>query len=83
MRGGHKEIALILIEAGTSVTHIAHEGSYSSAYCAAFADSEQVFERLLVGGASLTLQTFNGFTPLHSASWSGRMNSIRFLLKNM
>ena len=82
LEGEHKEIALTLIEAGASVTHVAHEDSFSSAHCAAFVDSEQIFERLLDGGARLTLQTSNGCTPLHFASQSGRMNSIRFLLKN-
>ena len=82
LEGEHKEIALILIEAGASVTHVAHENSVSSAYVAAFLDDEQVFKRLLDGGASLTLPTSSGCTPLHNASQFGRINSISFLLRN-
>ena len=78
----HEETALILIEAGASVTHIAPEESFSSAHGAAFIDSEQLFDKLLGGGASLTVRTSTGITPLHYASRVGKMNSIRFLLKN-
>ena len=80
--GEHKEIALTLIEAGASVTHVAAEDSLSSAHGAAFIDSEQLFEKLLDGGASLTLRTSDGSSPLHYAAQLGKMNSIRFLLKN-
>ena len=78
----HEEVALILIEAGASVTHVAPEESFSSAHGAAFIDSEQVFEKLLNGGASFIVQTSTGFAPLHHASRAGKLNSIRFLLKN-
>ena len=82
LEGKHKEIALKLIEAGASVTHVIHDQLVSSTHFAAFLDDEQIFKRLLDGGASLTLRTSAGRTPLHRASMFGRMNSIRFLLKN-
>ena len=78
----HEEVALILIEAGAFVTHVSPEESFSSAHGAAFIDSEQVFEKLLDGGASLTAQTLTGCAPLHYASMAGKLNSIRFLLEN-
>ena len=82
LAGKHKEIALTLIEAGASVTHIAHEDSVSMVYYAVNLDNEQILETLREGGASLTLPTSSGCTPLHFASVFSRMNSIRFLLKN-
>ena len=82
LEGEHKEIALILIEAGASVTHVAHEKLASSAHVAAFLNDEQLFKRLLDGRASLTLRTSTGVTPLHYASRFGKMNSIHFLLDN-
>ena len=82
LEGEHKEIALILIKAGASVTHVAHEKLASSAHVAAFLDDEQFFKSLLDGGARLTLQTSTGATPLHYASRFGKMNSIHFLLDN-
>ena len=82
LEGEHKDIALMLIKAGASVTHVTHETSVSSAHFAAFLDDEQVFEKLLDGGARLNLQTSHGNAPLHYASRNGKMNSIRFLLNN-
>ena len=82
LEGKHKEIALKLIEAGASVTHVTHENLDSPAHFAALLDDEQVFERLLNGRASFALQTLGGWTPLHVASHYGTMNSIRFLLRN-
>ncbi len=82
LEGEHKEIALILIEAGASVTPVADETSVSAAHLAVFLDNEPIVGRLLDGGASLTLQTSTGHTPLHFASQFGRMDSIRFLLEN-
>ena len=64
------------------MTHIAPEDSFSSAHGAAFIDSEQLFDKLLGGAASLTVRTSTGITPLHCGSRVGKMNSIRFLLKN-
>ena len=82
LRGEHKEISLTLIEAGANVAHVSHGDSFASAHYAAFVDDEQIFEKLLNGGASLTLQTSEGSSPLHYAAQFGKMISIRFLLRN-
>ena len=78
----HEEIALILIEAGANVTHVAHEHSGSTVYHAVSINNEQILEKLREGGASLTLPASSGCTPLHFASVSGRINSIQFLLNH-
>lgn len=80
--GEHKELALTLIDAGANVAHVAHENSFASAHYAAFIDDEQILERLLSGGASLTLQTSAGASPLHYAAQYEKMTSMRFLLRN-
>ena len=82
LEGEHKDIALMLIKAGASVTHVTHERSVSSAHSAVYLDNEQVLKNLLDGGADLNLQTSNGYAPLHYASWNGKMKSIHFLLNN-
>lgn len=73
---------MTLIEADASVTHVAQQDSISTATCAAFLDNEQNLGKLLEGGASLTLPTSFGCTPLHNNSKFGRMDSICFLLRN-
>lgn len=79
--GKEEDIALTLIQAGASATHVAHKNSISTVHCAVHLDNEQILEKLREGGASLTLPKSSGRTPLHSASMFGWMNSIRFLLK--
>ena len=81
VRGGHEDIARVLLEHGADITSQTNE-RWTPLHIASQWGYEQVTSLLLEHGADATAQTNDGSTPLHLAVREGREDVARILLKH-
>ncbi|MFN7038500.1 MAG: ankyrin repeat domain-containing protein [Alphaproteobacteria bacterium] len=79
---GHLNIVKILLENNADLEAGAVKSQYERPiHYAAKNDQTEILEILLEKGAKLNATDINGATPLHLAARQGKINSVRFLIK--
>ena len=78
--GGHKEVVLVLLDAGCP-TNVVTSNGLGVLHCAAQAGHVELLDLLVECGLNVNGRIADGLTPLHSAAGAGKLEAVHELLR--